>query len=110
LDITFPCLRFNIDSKIFCFISKLLNRSCRVQNLVSNKTGFAIFGISYNFLLNLQAKNTTHIKSQAPIYFYSKYSTNYLFSQHGHKTKVIEFEMKIQIQLVSHFFEFSMIF
>jgi hypothetical protein len=62
LDITFPCLRFNIDSKLFGFKSNSLNRSYRVQNLVSNKTGFVIFGISYNSLLNLQVKNITHMK------------------------------------------------
>jgi hypothetical protein len=62
MDIILSYLRFDIDSKLFGFISNSLNRSCRVQNLVSNKTGFAIFGISYNFILNLQIRNTTHMK------------------------------------------------
>jgi hypothetical protein len=62
MNITLSYLGFNIDSKIFSFVSNLLNRSCRAQNLVSNKTGFEIFGISYNFLLNLQVSNTAHMK------------------------------------------------
>jgi hypothetical protein len=59
MDITLSYLRFNIDSKLFGFISNSLNRSCRAQNLVSNKTGFAIFGISYYFLLILQVSSIT---------------------------------------------------
>jgi hypothetical protein len=59
MDITLSYLRFNIDPKIFGFISNSLNRSCRAQNLISNKIGFAIFGISYYFLLILQVSSIT---------------------------------------------------
>jgi hypothetical protein len=62
MNFTLSYLGFNIDSKLFGFISNSFNRSYRVQNLVSNKTGFAIFGISYTSLLNLQVKNITHMK------------------------------------------------
>jgi hypothetical protein len=59
MNITLSYLRFNIDSKLFGCISNSLNRSCRAQNLVSNKTGFVIFGISYYFLLILQVSSIT---------------------------------------------------
>jgi hypothetical protein len=59
MNITLSYLRFNIDSKLFSFISNSFNRSCRAQNLVSNKTGFAIFRISYYFLLILQISSIT---------------------------------------------------
>jgi hypothetical protein len=49
-------LRFKIDAKIFSFIC------CRVWNLLSNKTNFAIFGFFYDFLRILQDSNITHIK------------------------------------------------
>jgi hypothetical protein len=41
-------LRFKIGAKVFSFISNFINKSCRVWNLVSNKTNFAIFGFFYN--------------------------------------------------------------
>jgi hypothetical protein len=62
MNFTLSYLGFNIDSKIYGFISNSLNKSCGVLNLVSNKTGFAIFGISYYFLLNLQVNSASHMK------------------------------------------------
>jgi hypothetical protein len=53
-DITFPCFKFKLDSKIFGFISNPFNKSYRVLNLVSNKTSFANFGISCDLLCILQ--------------------------------------------------------
>jgi hypothetical protein len=47
-------LRFKIDAKIFSFISNFINKSCRVWNLVSNKTNFASFGFFCDFLGILQ--------------------------------------------------------
>jgi hypothetical protein len=61
MNITLSYLGFNIDSKIYGFISNSLNKSCGALNLVSNKTGFAIFGISYYFLWIIQvSSNTSH--------------------------------------------------
>jgi hypothetical protein len=55
-------VRFKIEVKVFSFISNFINKSCRVWNLVSNKTNFAIFGFFYDFLRILQDSNIKHIK------------------------------------------------
>jgi hypothetical protein len=55
-------LRFKIDAKVFTFISNFINKSCRVWNLVSNITNFAIFGFFCDFLRILQDSNINHIK------------------------------------------------
>jgi hypothetical protein len=50
-------LKFKIDSKVFSFKPIFINKSCRVWNLVSNKTSLVIFGFFYNLLWILQVSS-----------------------------------------------------
>jgi hypothetical protein len=87
-----------------------LNKHCPKDHLIVPSLHKAIHNTyitcsKFGFQLSYRSKDL----NKTSFCFYLKHSTNYTLSQHGHKIKVIEFEIKMQIQLVLHFSEFSML-